>query len=125
MKIRSVFPAVIVGIISLTACGGSGSTSPTTPVDADVVVTALDGIKWDKADYTATAGEIVIAAKNESSLPHNLHIIDPDGVELSTNMTIASKGDVKSATITVVAGTYKLICTVPGHSNMKSTLTVS
>jgi plastocyanin len=125
MKIRSVFPAVIVSIISLTACGGSGSTSPTTPVDADVVVTAIDGIKWDKADYTATAGEIVIAAKNDSSLPHNLHIIDPDGVELSTNMTIASKGDVKSATITVVAGTYKLICTVPGHSNMKSTLTVS
>lgn len=125
MKIRSLFPAVIIGIITLTACGGSGSSSPTTPVDADVVVTAIDGIKWDKADYTASAGEIVIAAKNDSSLPHNLHIIDPDGVELSTNLTIGSKGDLKTATITVVAGTYKLICTVPGHSNMKSTLTVS
>jgi uncharacterized cupredoxin-like copper-binding protein len=38
---------------------------------------------------------------------------------------IPSRNDAVTDTVTLSAGTYTLICTIPGHANMKSTLTVS
>jgi uncharacterized cupredoxin-like copper-binding protein len=35
------------------------------------------------------------------------------------------KGRSDSGTLTLQAGTYTIICTIPGHSAMKATLTVS
>jgi len=112
-------------MLSLAACGGSDSSAPTTPINADVVVNALDGLKWDQPSYSAKAGDVVIAATNKSGLPHNVHLITPDGTLMDTSITIGSKGVTKSATFKVTAGTYTLICTVPGHSNMKAPLVVS
>ncbi len=127
MRFRAALAPVVVAVSAILAsCGGgsdSGSTGTTVP--ADVTVTAIDGIAWDAKDYTATAGEITIAAVNQSSLPHNLHIVDPSGTQLPEVFDIPSRGDAVSDTVTLTAGTYTLICTIPGHANMKSTLTVS
>ena len=125
MKTRSLVIATVAGMLSLAACGGSDSSAPTTPINADVVVNALDGLKWDQPSYSAKAGDVVIAATNKSGLPHNVHLITPDGTLMDTSITIGSKGVTKSATFKVTAGTYTLICTVPGHSNMKAPLVVS
>lgn len=127
MNFRLVVPAIAAGALVLAACGGGGSGSDGTsaPIDADVVVTAIDPIAWDKADYTATAGEVVIAAKNNSSQPHNLHIVAPDKSQLPVALNIPSKGDVETATVTLTPGEYRLICTIPGHSSMNSALTVT
>ena len=96
-----------------------------TAVASAVTVTAIEGIAWDEKDYTATAGDVVITAVNESSLPHNLYIVDPSGARLPDVLDIPSRGDSADETVTLVAGTYTLICTIPGHNNMKSTLTVN
>jgi plastocyanin len=129
MRFRAALAPVAIAVASaavLASCGGgsdSGSTGTTIP--ADVTVVAVEGIAWDAKDYTATAGEISIAAVNRSSLPHNLHIVDPSGTQLPQVWDIPSRGDAVNDTITLSAGTYTLICTIPGHANMKSTLTVS
>jgi plastocyanin len=117
--------ALAVSVAVLASCGGSDSGSTGTTVPADLTVTAIDGIAWDSADYTATAGEVTVAVVNDSSLPHNLHIVDAEGTQLPDVFDIPTKGDVDSDTITLAAGTYTLICTIPGHANMKSTLTVN
>lgn len=108
----------------MSACGG-GDSSSTVPSDADVVVTAVEGIAWDKKDYTATAGEVKIAAVNNSSAPHNLHVLDSSNTDLGLKLDIPVKGREADGTLTLAAGTYTLICTIPGHANMKATLTVS
>jgi plastocyanin len=109
----------------LVACGGGGDSSSdeTVPTDADLVVRALDGIRWDAESYTAPAGEITVVFENASSLPHNLYILDADGVQLPTVLDLPRRGEIAVDT-TIEAGTYTLICTIPGHGNMKATLTV-
>jgi plastocyanin len=126
MRFRAALaPVAIATAAVLASCGGSDSGSTGTTIPADVTVIAVEGIAWDAEDYTATAGEISIAAVNRSSLPHNLHIVDPSGTQLPQVWDIPSRGDAVNDTITLSAGTYTLICTIPGHANMKSTLTVS
>lgn len=55
----SVFAA---SMISLSACGGSSSSTPeyTVPADAGLVVKAVASIRWDATEYTATAGDIKV-----------------------------------------------------------------
>jgi plastocyanin len=126
MQTRFLAPLALVGALALAACGGGGdSSSSGTTLPADLTVRAIDGIAWDAAEYTATAGEVTISVTNASSLPHNLHIVDPSGVQLPEIWDIPAKGDVANDTVTLAAGTYTLICTIPGHANMKATLVVS
>src|SRR3954449_6988923 len=130
MRIRA-FAAAPVLALALVACGGSsdgdgGSGAAATVPSGALVVTAIEGIAWDSKTYAATAvdGKVEIAAKNDSSLPHNLHIIDSDSVDVGLSLSMSNKGDVKTGSAALAPGTYQVICTIAGHGNMKSTLTV-
>lgn len=117
--------AALVAALAVSACGGDGESSgETVPADADVVVRAVDGIRWEQSQYTAAAGDILIATVNESSLPHNLVVIDADGNQSPGKLDIPSRGDVDSGTFPLTAGTYVLQCTIPGHGAMKADLVV-
>jgi uncharacterized cupredoxin-like copper-binding protein len=49
-----------------------------------------------------------------------------DGTKVANFKLVApQKGAVDVASINLAAGSYTLICDVPGHQNMKATLTVS
>lgn len=111
---------------ALAACGG-GSSAPadTLPVGIGLTVTAVPSIRWDATDYTATAGEVVVGLVNEDSVRHTL-IIAKDGKKIPNfKLEVGKKGAVDSGTITLESGNYTLLCDVPGHQNMKATLTVS
>ncbi len=124
MSTRVFAPLAFVAAVVLASCGG-GSESTGTTLPADVTVTAVEGIAWDAKDYTASAGEVTVSVANNSSLPHNMYIVDSSGTQLPDAWDIPSRGDTVSDTVTLSAGVYTLICTIPGHNNMKSTLTVS
>lgn len=115
-------PAVVAGL-SLAACGGDDTTKGTT-VKADLVVVS-DRIAWDQPAYTATAtnGKVVIELRNDDLVGHNLHAVAADGKDSGTVLEANPKAT-DSGTFALAPGVYTLICTIPGHSNMKATLTV-
>lgn len=127
MRLRALLPLAVTGIsLSVAACGGdSGSGEASAASDADLVVTAVDPLAWDSETYSVAAGDVVVELRNDSSLPHNLTIVDADGAETGTVLEVAGRGDTISTTTALDAGTYSLICTIPGHTNMRATLTVS
>jgi plastocyanin len=126
MRFRTL-AAIPLAALSLVACSsGSSGSGGTAPAGA-TVVKAIEGIAWDAKTYTVplTAdGKALIAVENDSSLPHNLHLLDSNNVDIGVALSVSSRGDLASDDPTLKAGTYKVICTIAGHSNMKATLTV-
>ena len=120
----SVFAA---SLISLSACGGSSSSTPayTVPADAGLVVKAVPTIRWDATEYTATAGDIKVFLANDDSVKHILVIRQGDKVVGDLELTVTKRGTVDEGTINLEAGEYSVYCIIPGHGNMNSTLTVS
>jgi plastocyanin len=118
-------PFIALSFAACSSDGGSGSSAATTPANA-TVVKAIEGIAWDAKSYDATAvdGKVTISIVNQSSLPHNLHLIDSKSVDVGISLKVEGQGDTDSATVALPAGTYQVICTIAGHGNMKATLTV-
>lgn len=125
LRRRLVILALTTGV-ALAACGGGDSApADTLPAGVGLTVTAVPSIRWDAADYTASAGEVTVGLVNEDSVRHTL-IIAKDGTKIPDfKLEAGKKGAVDSGTITLEAGSYTLLCDVPGHQNMKATLTVS
>jgi plastocyanin len=119
--------AFAASLISLSACGGSSSSTPayTVPTDAGLVVKAVPTIRWDANEYTATAGDIKVFLANDDNVKHILVIRQGDKVVGDLELTVTKKGTVDEGTINLEAGAYSVYCIIPGHGNMNSTLTVS
>ena len=120
------FAVAVTPVALLASCGGGTSTpAETLPAKVDVQVNAVASLKFDKADYgTVKAGEVVFGYSNGDSVRHTLIIAKDNTKVPNFKLVIPQKGDNDSGTVTLEAGTYKLLCDVPGHSNMKATLTV-
>ena len=115
--------ALLASVIA--GCGGGGDSEPAPSVDADLVVTAVPSIRWDAESYAAPAGDITVALRNEDSVRHTLVVLKDEDVVGDLELAVNRRGDVDTGTITLEAGTYRIFCTVPGHQNMNSELTVS
>jgi uncharacterized cupredoxin-like copper-binding protein len=90
-----------------------------------VVIEALD-IKFDKKEYAAPAGDATIAYENKGQIVHTLLVLDQDNTQVGSTLRV-EPGQTKVETFDLPAGTYQLICDIPGHAaaGMKATLTVS
>ena len=121
---RLIFFSASVAL--LAACGGGGTSAPAETVPADAfVVTAVSGLRFDAESYgPITAGPIVFGYKNEDSIRHTLILAKGDLKVPNFKLVVDESGSVDSGAVTLDAGTYTIICDVPGHSNMKATLTV-
>jgi FtsP/CotA-like multicopper oxidase with cupredoxin domain/plastocyanin len=114
------FCVAVAGIIVVsTADIGSG---PATAGPAEVAVT-LTELKISPAALTAAAGPVTLKIANQGSMVHNVSV--PALGKKSADIAAG-----KSATLdlgTVAAGTYEVLCEIPGHADggMKGTLTVT
>lgn len=121
---KSSFIVATVLVGTLASCGGSSSSTPTTAVVADVVVTAKDGLRLDPNSYSAAAGEISIAYINDDTIRHTLVVVQEGTKVEGFELEVSKKGSVDQGTVTLVSGNYVLQCTVPGHQNMNAGFTV-
>ncbi len=127
MKTRFLTSAAAVTLLALSACGGERATADTAPANADLEVHAVDGIAWNATSYTAvsTDGSITLFTANDSTLPHNLQVLDGTGKKVGKQVNLAKAGASATVELTIAPGNYRIVCEVPGHTNMNSTLTVS
>ena len=120
---KSSLSAVAVAI-ALSACSSSTATPETLPSTVDLEVRAVSGLKFDKAAYEATAGDIEIGYVNDDTIRHTLVVVEGDTKVGTLELQVNKRGDVDTGTINLPAGSYSVFCTVPGHQNMKADLTV-
>ena len=109
----------------LTSCS-SGTSAPTEtlPMGA-TVIKAVPSLRFDADTYgPISAGEVTFGYVNEDTVRHTLILAKGDTKVPNFKLVIGKKGDVDSGSVTLETGEYTLICDVPGHSNMKATLTV-
>ena len=125
LSLRTIF-AALIAVFALSACGG-GSSAPaeTIPSDAGLIVKNVKSIRFDKSEYSAAAGNVKVVTVNEDTVRHTLLVVQ-DGVKLPNfKLVVAQEGAIDVGEINLAAGSYTLICDVPGHQNMKANLTVS
>ena len=130
MKRRLLVPAAALSALAgltftVAACGGgTAKPAPTIPTGA-LEVDAVAGLKFDKSEYTATAGTVTIAYLNKDSQRHTLVVKDAAGVIVGDKLEVVRSNDLSTGTYQLAAGTYTVYCDVPGHGAMKATLVVS
>ena len=116
---------VVALVVALGACSSSTSApAETLPVDIGLEVHAVSGLKFDKANYEVGAGDITVGYINEDSIRHTLVVVQDGTMVSGFELKVNKNGDIDSGSVTLAAGNYVLLCTVPGHQNMKADLTV-
>lgn len=122
MRIADAASPLIVALVGLiaTACTPSPPPAEVDVSGADLVVVGQDNLRWDVESLTAGAGDIDIALVCEDAVNHNL-VIQETGEEVA----VCAPGATDIGTVTLDAGEYTYVCTVPGHERtMRGTLTV-
>ena len=65
------------------------------------------------------------AARNDSGIGHNLYLLDADGTGRTPAPRPPQRGRTATETAELAPASYTVICKIPGHGAMKSTLTVT
>jgi plastocyanin len=113
-------------LLLVAACSSGSTSTPTNTVPAgSTVIKAVPGLLFDANQYgPIPAGDITFGYVNDDSIRHTLILAKGDTKVPNFKLEVRRKGDVDSGTVTLDAGTYTVICDVPGHGNMRATLTV-
>jgi plastocyanin len=120
---------------SSSSSGGGGSAEPATtqtgtPMPSEsssLQLTAVEkgGLKFDKKELEAKAGEVTITMENpkDDSMPHDI-AIEGNGVNQSGE--IVQPGGTSTVKADLKPGTYTFYCSVGSHrqAGMEGTLTV-
>jgi len=145
-KVLSLF-ALAAAAFALVACGSSSNSSTTTPAKSPTKGTggsskaAAGGaggggqtvnvssdpsgqLKFNTTKLTAKAGQDTFAFTNQAPIAHDFTIESSSGSKVGA--TPVFTGGTKSFSANPKPGTYKFLCTVPGHAaaGMQGTLTV-
>lgn len=124
MKRFSLFIVVLLTGLMLAACGGA---EPAGPAPVTIDVTGYDEFRFDPAEITVEAGaEVTLNFQNAGALEHNWLLVsqavDVASATEADALAGANTGVIgagQSTTITFTAppaGTYTIVCTVPGHA---------
>ena len=101
----------------LAACGGSDTALPET----DVVLAGTDRLTWEPDRFTVQPGTFSVAILCEGGANHNL-VIEETGEEIAA----CTPGRTAVGQVTLGAGNYTYVCTVPGHEvTMRGALAVA
>ena len=111
-KVFALAAVVILGAMLLAACGGGGSTSGGGGGGTTLTVNGGDDLKFTPNTLTVKAGDkVTVNLVNNGSVAHTFVIPD---LNVKADMP-AGKTNTVTFTAPTKAGTYQIICDVPGH----------
>ncbi len=122
---------LVLGLL-LAGCGqvagarghdGGFSDKPAAQT-VEVRVDPSGRLAWEKAEYTASAGDVTFVVSSPAGLVHNFGV---EGPGVSAHSQPFAGGTTQRFTLTgLQPGTYHIVCTVPGHreGGMVATLLV-
>jgi plastocyanin len=123
---RILAALAVAAPLLLAACADDGgSADPTTPADLEVV--APGGLRWEFTEYSVDkTGPVTFALVNRDQQSHSIIFEDANGERVGDFRILAAGRRTESGTVDLAAGTYELICDIPGHraAGMVATLTV-
>jgi plastocyanin len=102
--------AVVPGALAVAGCGS------TTPRPPDVSMEAIPGFRFVPASYSAGAGSVKVHLKNSDQMSHSVVVTDARGNRVNTFRLLVAGGHDATGTTTLSAGSYKLVCDIPGHA---------
>jgi uncharacterized cupredoxin-like copper-binding protein len=108
------------------ACGGGGGGGGQSQPAGSIKV-SLSDFKFTPSTVSAKAGKVTFFLVNNGQTAHDMTILKPDGSQLQRS-ELVQPGDSSVFTLNdVSAGSYRFICSQPGHEQqgMTGTLTVS
>jgi len=122
-------PAILALAVALGACGGAQETATDSSQaggatgDATAVTVVATDFRFSLDRAEVGAGTITFVLRNDGSSPHDLKV-SGNGVDRKT--AAIGRGETARLTVELRPGTYRLVCTVPGHEllGMRGTLTV-
>ncbi len=121
---KRLFTLSATALLLASCSSGTSAPAETLPMGA-TVIKAVPSLRFDAKTYgPVSAGVVTIGYSNEDSVRHTLIIASGDTKVPNFKLVIGQKGSADSGTVTLEKGEYTLLCDVPGHSNMKATLTV-
>lgn len=117
-----------VGVLTLGAAGvlavGSivslsvAATTESEPARAHDVAVAATRLGWEPGEITIAAAGGGVWVDNRDPLPHTL-TVEELGLDLHIPAFTTRRADVEGP-----PGTYRVICTIPGHESMTATLEI-
>lgn len=116
--------ALLATALGLAACGSGGTTAAQPEGSIRVVLTEF---KFDPASISTHSGRVVLFLVNSGGSGHDLTVVDASGRQVA-HSDLVQAGNTAVLTISdLPAGTYRIICTQPGHeaAGMKGTLTAT
>jgi uncharacterized cupredoxin-like copper-binding protein len=105
-----------VALVACSGAGGAGGNQFSDEVVAQRVAVAADptgALRWDRATYEATAGDMTFVVSNPSSMQHQF-TLEGHGVTYRSK-TFASNSTNYFTVKALPAGEYQLICDYAGH----------
>jgi plastocyanin len=131
MKRLLIFVTILALALLLAACGGDD-----TPEASALTFEGTDELRFNPATASVPAGsEVTVTFNNVGALEHSWTLVandtdtatvtDAEAI-ISASTGVVGGGGSDTVTFTApAAGTYKYVCTIPGHAvNMVGTLTV-
>jgi uncharacterized cupredoxin-like copper-binding protein len=139
MKKLALLLAVLGLSIVLVACGGGGGAETEAPEPVSLTFAGLDEFAYDPPSASVPAGaQVTVNFNNQGALEHDWMLI-ADGADMATlsgedaldpaaHSGVLPAGESNTFSFTApAAGTYRYVCTVPGHAQggMVGTFTVT
>lgn len=112
---------LVLAALALGACGG-GAGQP-----AGSIKVTMSEFKFDPSTIDAKAGKVTLYLVNSGSVAHDLVVKDSSGSVVAKSDLIQAGDSATFAVPNLAAGSYTILCDVPGHagSGMNGTLNVS
>ena len=115
--------ALLLAAVLLAACGGRGQPGGTVPPPPGTTLTVEESeFRIVPQDLAARPGRLTFQIKNVGTVEHNF-VVEGTAVKVES----IQPGETQTAMVDLAAGTYRMVCTIPGHeeAGMVGTLEVS